>query len=99
MSKGTLVLVLFSTFPELLGALSDHSGLCATLPWSLARDATAAQGQRITYRWIEGTRLTEYSCSWRAWESYTDKPDFAAQLTEIVDAPHANVDALAQAVE
>jgi hypothetical protein len=53
----------------------------------------------VVYRWIDGTRLTDYSCSWRAWEQRTDTAEFAAALTAIVDAPHRDVDALAFAVE
>jgi hypothetical protein len=89
----------FSVVPELLGSLSDHSALFVVLPWSIPCNATAAFGERTVYRWVDGTRLTDYSCSWRAWEKHTDSDDFVTPLTAIVDAPHADVDALALAVE
>lgn len=53
----------------------------------------------MVYRWVDGTRLTDYSWSWRAWEQRTDTAEFADALTAIVDAQHVDVDALAFAVE
>jgi hypothetical protein len=68
----------FFVFSELLGSLSDHSGLCVTLPWALPCNANATIPERTVYRWVDGTRLTDYSCSWRAWEKRTDEPDFVS---------------------
>jgi hypothetical protein len=51
------------------------------------------------YRWVDGTRLSNYSHSWRAWSEYTDNPAFAAAFNAVIAAHTADVDQLSLAVE
>lgn len=51
------------------------------------------------YRWVEGTRLTDYSHSWRAWQQYTDTAAFVSAFNAVIDSHPDDVDALATAVE
>ena len=88
----------FSVLHDALGQLSDHSALCATIPW--ARDSTVhAAGESVVYRWVDGSSLSDYSRSWRAWNEYTDSLDFAAEFDAVIDAHCSDTESLASAVE
>ncbi len=83
----------------MLGALSDHAALCATLPWAVARTSTNTAHAQTVYRWIDGSRLDDYSVSWRAWNEYTANSNFAADFQSVIDANRNNVESLAAAAE
>ena len=89
----------FGVFSDLLGALSDHAALPVTLPWAVERAPDAVLPDRAVYRWVEGTRLSDYSHSWVAWSRYTDTPDFATEFTAVVNSFNGDIDALADKVE
>jgi hypothetical protein len=51
------------------------------------------------YRWVDGTRLSNYSHSWRAWSQHTATPEFAQQFSVVLTTHAASVDDMAFAVE
>lgn len=67
----------FAIHADALGSLSDHAALAVTLPWTRAVDSQPDMGARTVYRWVEGSSLADYSCSWRAWNKRTDSEQFA----------------------
>ncbi len=88
----------FSVLHDALGSLSDHSALCATVPW--VRDSTTHdRSESVVYRWVDGSSLSDYSRSWRAWNEFTDSPDFAAEFDAVIDAHCTDTESLASAVE
>jgi hypothetical protein len=89
----------FCVCKNLLGSLSDHSALCVTLPWSVTSVPNAIHHERTVYRWIEGTRLSDYSVSWRAWAEHTNSITFAVDFDAIVKQHAQDIDALSLAVE
>ena len=89
----------FSILPDLLGSLSDHSALLISLPWSVQNASNAVQPERTVYRWVEGTRLLDYSFSWHAWSKHTNKSEFADQFDAVIKAHASNIDDMAFAVE
>ncbi len=89
----------FSVARSLIGSLSDHSALVATVPWAVPRAQADHTTVRTVYRWVDGTSLADYSHSWRAWNRYTDSPGFASEFESIIDQHAHDLDALASAVE
>lgn len=89
----------FSVCPEVLGSLSDHCALTCTLPWvpttTRQQDCTAT----VVYRWVDGTSLSNYSDSWRAWEQHTDTQEFAQKLSDVANCHVGNIDELSHNVE
>ncbi len=53
----------------------------------------------MVYRWVDGSSLSDYSRSWRAWNEFTDQPCFAAEFDSVIDAHCNDVESLASAVE
>ena len=51
------------------------------------------------YRWVDGTRLSNYAQSWIAWSEYTAKPAFAASFAAVLASHDADVDDMSVAVE
>ncbi len=89
----------FSVVPSLIGSLSDHAALLATVPWAVPRAQPASDAAHTVYRWVDGTNLADYSHSWRAWNRYSDSPGFASEFEAVIDAHAHDLDALASAVE
>ncbi len=92
----------FSTFavaPSLIGSLSDHAALIATVPWAVPRARPDHDTAYTVYRWVEGTNLADYSHSWRAWNRYSDSPGFASEFDAVIDQHAHDLDALASAVD
>jgi hypothetical protein len=84
-----------------LSSLTDHSTLCISLPWAVHRTSAdcASADERIVYRWVDGTSLSDYSTSWVAWSEHTAKPAFGAAFNEVLSSNPTDVDALSLAVE
>ncbi len=89
----------FTVAPSLVGSLSDHAALLATVPWTVPRAHTASTAAQTVYRWVDGTNLADYSHSWRAWNRYSDSLGFASEFEAVIDAHADDLDALASAVE
>ncbi len=88
----------FSVLHDALGQLSDHSALRVTIPW--ARDGSPHnRAESTVYRWVDGSSLSDYSKSWRAWNEYTDRPEFAADFDAVIDAHAHDVESLSSVVE
>lgn len=84
----------FSVLPGLVGSLSDHAALYVSVPWERSPAPIADTPTRLVYKWVEGSSLADYSHSWRAWNRYTDSPEFALAFHAIIDAHVGNVDQL-----
>ncbi len=89
----------FSVVPSLVGSLSDHAALLATVPWAVPHAVHPSTDSFTVYRWVEGSNLADYSHSWRAWNRYTDSPGFASEFEALIDAHSGDLDELAAAVE
>ncbi len=89
----------FSIVPSLIGSLSDHAALLATVPWAIPRAVSPSTDISTVYRWVEGTNLADYSHSWRAWNRYTASLGFASEFEAVIDAHTGDLDELTAAVE
>lgn len=89
----------FGVRREALGSLSDHAALYVTLPWVRPSALPPASRTTTVYKWVEGTSLSSYSESWRAWNRHTDTESFAQAFHAIIDQHESDVEQLATATE
>ena len=85
-----------------LAGLSDHSLVLANLGTSLPPGHTSKShtGDRnAVYKWVEGTRVNNYSASANSWLEFTQRPEFVEKLQTLVNASDMTNDDRAAAVE
>lgn len=79
----------FTTCQMISQGISDHSPLWCKLAFSSRNNPPstplAPPTTDFIYQWVEGTHITNYSESWRAWEDHGNNQGFVDRLQSIVD--------------
>ena len=89
--------------PTTLMGLSDHVFIktSVAIPYLISRHTISNHPKReeISYKWIDGTNITEYSQSAKTWTAHTQETAFIDQLQNIIEDENRSNDDRAQAVE
>ena len=70
----------FEVLSDVFDGLSDHAPLVCRVEGPKSTIVDHSTPTRTVYKWVEGTRISDYSSSWQCWEAFGNDSGFVSRF-------------------